>query len=364
MQAAVARLPGRWQPWRGARAVWWTSLPVWIALALICERQAPAAAYLITVPLAAAAVAVLIAPRLGRHAWTAFAAVAAIAIAICALDLVRLFLYAVAIVGWAAAVSPVWMQAALLGLGAVMIVPPLIAMASARAPMPQPNGVAGVIIGGALMMTFAGVWMQAAYTRDRPERRSVRYVDDRVSGTTWWEIGSVESGLGLRSAEGPSGWRVADAGERVHPRAGALRQPVVHRADSSAPMGAPPATVEGRFAAVPGVAPTLDVRVVTTEPVWIRLELPPHVYPMSSSIEGRLNRDRWNATYVSPAATAFDWRLTFGGGVTASSLMETAVVLTTSGLPGGAGPMRLPGWLPLERATWQARSVYVLPVLR
>jgi hypothetical protein len=189
-------------------------------------------------------------------------------------------------------------------------------------------------------------------------------VDDRIAGSTWWEIAGSERRLGLRSAEGPSGWRIADAGERVHAQAGGLRQPFIYRAEASAPLAAPPATVEGLFTVAPGVAPTLSLRVVTTEPVWVRLVLPRGVYPLSSSISGRLSRDQWSATYASPASSGLDWRLTFGGGVTASSLSETAVVLTTPGLPGGAGPMRLPGWLPVERTTWQARSVYVVPVLR
>jgi hypothetical protein len=364
VQAMLSRLPGRWQPWRGARAVWWISLPVWIALALFLERRAPAAAYLATVPLLAAAIVVLIARRAGGYAWIAWSAVASIVFVVWALDLVRLFLFAVAIFGWAGVVAPVWAQAALLLLGALMIVPPIVAIASGPRPLPTPNRAVAVAVGGALVMTFAGAWMQAAYTRDRPERRSVRYVDDRLSGATWWEVAGLEPRLGLRSAEGPTGWRVAEASERVHPRVGALRQPFVHRADASAPMGAPPATVEGRFVVATGAPPTLSVRVVTTEPVWVRLVLPDGVLPMSASIAGRLSRNQWSATYVSPASTSLDWRLTFAGDVTATALSETAVVLTTSGLPGGAGPMRLPGWLPVERATWQARSVYVLPVLR
>jgi hypothetical protein len=41
---------------------------------------------------------------------------------------------------------------------------------------------------------------------------------------------------------------------------------------------------------------------------------------------------------------------------------QILVALTTVGLPGGSGRLRLPDWLPKATATWRARSVFILPV--
>ena len=84
--------------------------------------------------------------------------------------------------------------------------------------------------------------------------------------------------------------------------------------------------------------------------------------PRESSIAG-VALGAWRATFIAPpVGQPMIFRFAFDAGVTPDALAGAAVVITSRGLPGGTGPLQLPAWLPQERATWHARSQFIMPV--
>jgi hypothetical protein len=356
----AAAVPERGRPWRHPAATWWVTLPVWIVLATVMQRSAPAAAYLAMIPLLAAAVLTLAVRRHATLLRLTSAVVLVIAGFFWIADTLRLLAFLVPLLAWLPLVAPVWLYPAVIAAAGLVVLPPALAALAGLQPRWASVGRVGVALAALVGVTGVSAYRAPAYTPDRPERRAARYVQDVVKGEAWWEIGRLEPELGINGS-GPEGarWlRVTDA-----PAASVilarLNQPIVFRTPS-APLGRTPADVRATFTREP-VRSVLELTIVPEENLIARIVLPQDLMPTESTLPGQVSAGRWSTTFVSPPASGLTVKLMFDRWPTAAP-PPILVTLTTLGLPGGTGRLRLPAWLPQETATWRARSVYVVGV--
>jgi len=108
-----------------------------------------------------------------------------------------------------------------------------------------------------------------------------------------------------------------------------------------------------------GIQLTLSV-VPREAGLTVSFVLPHGVTPARSSLPGTLRLERWTASFVAPPAEGIAWEASFRG-VTAEALRETRLAITSTGLPGGSGPQRLPAWLPQERTVWTSTATWIVP---
>ena len=346
-----------------AASIWWTTLPLWLLLTIVLQSFAPLASYLVAMPLAAAGIGVLVARK-----WPVVMRVSSIVVLgiVALLWIDRLgqvvgFLFP--LFGWLPIPPPVWLFPAAILLGALMLAPPLMTLLPSQTLAPKlAVGVTTLLL---LCVAATGVaaYLSPAYTADRPARRIVRYIQDDVRGEAWWEIGSTEPTLEIDSSslDGASWQRASDQVPAAVPFT-SINSPFRFRTTSSRMVNAPPATARGSLARAADGRSLFEVVVSGSEPFAARLVLPYAVTPVSSSLAGRVTAGRWTATYVAATPEGFTARLTFDP-LPPDALNGAVVVVTVTGLPGGQGRLRLPDWLPQERAAWQARSHFVLPVL-
>lgn len=348
---------------RGSRHpayVWAIALPVWIALSALAEWLVPAASYLWTIPLLTASLVILALPIVERGAARIGSAIVLASVgALWAQLSFDLLGFAVAVFGRLPVITPIVVYPAMLAVAITMVAPPLIAMLLAPdRPLARPS-----IVTASLLLAFAlataAAYTADAYTAANPLRRSARYVSDASTGRAYFEVASNEPGLDLPTADAPGGWqRLAgppDAGGPI-PR---LPGPFVFRAP------APPAIapVEIRSSLEPrdqGIE--LEIAARALDPgAAVRFVLPPGVRPARANLPGVVRRDgSWAATFVAPPAEGVAFRATFRRADEAA-LARAAVVVVAAGLPGGTGWQRLPAWIPRGRATWTARSWYIVP---
>ena len=358
--AAIMPAPGR--PIRDPRATWWVTLPVWIGLAIFLQRSAPTAAYLITLPLFGIGLLALFAA--GSVTWLR---VVSLAVLIDAAffglsDFPLLLGFLVPLFGWLPVIAPVWLFPALFAIVGALVAPPLSAALAGLAP----RTLTPLRVGGVLALTIAVTGYQAlraaAYTADRPERRQARYVQDDVKGEAWWEVGGLEPGVRLDGA-GPDGarWmRVTNAPD-TSVRLPRVLLPFAFRTAAPSTASAP-ARISATFTRQDGNRLAVRVTLVPQENLVAQFVVPGGVVPSTSTTEGVVSGDQWSATYVSPPASG-DW----GIGLTFDKWIGTEaprilVALTTVGLPGGTGRLKLLPWLPQATATWRARSVFISEV--
>jgi hypothetical protein len=184
-------------------------------------------------------------------------------------------------------------------------------------------------------------------------------VQDDVKREAWWEVGRLEADLGLVGA-GPDGarWlRVTDA-PSASVQLARLNQPIVFRTPSSPLVPRPPADVRATFTREL-VRSVMEITIVPDENLIARIVLPRDLMPTESTLPGQVSAGQWATTFVSPPASGLTVKLMFDRWPTVTP-PPVHVILTTLGLPGGTGRLRLPAWLPQETATWRARSVYVV----
>ncbi len=122
------RVSARWQPERAPAAVWWVTLPIWAALAILFHRAAPVAAYLFAWPLLLAGILVILCRRSTLGMAVASAIVLVASLALWARNTWILLHFMVPLFGWLPVTAPVWVYPALMAVAALVIAPPAIAL--------------------------------------------------------------------------------------------------------------------------------------------------------------------------------------------------------------------------------------------
>ncbi|MEN3336932.1 MAG: hypothetical protein V7647_608 [Acidobacteriota bacterium] len=354
---------GRWLPARahGPRdplVTWSLTLPPWLALATAMAWLAPSAAYLWTLPLLTASVLLLLVPaRSGPGIRGASVVVLAVAATLWLRDTLELLRFMTAVFGRLPVVTPVYVYAALITGAALMIVPPFVAAVAAIRPLARPSLFTALcLVATAITAGFA--YAAPAYTYEQPQRRTARALQEPGSATATWEVASLEPGLDLAS-DAPAGWTRQTGTAVASVPWGRLPHPFVFRAAGPA-LGAPPLEV-AELTTTPVAAGTeLTLSIVPRQKgIAVSFILPAGVTPARSNLPGALRLGRWTATFIAPPADGIQWRASFGPGVP-DPVHDVRIAVTQSGFPGGAGPQRLPGWLPQDRAVWMTSATWVI----
>jgi hypothetical protein len=359
MSRAGAWLPQRAHGMRHPAVTWSLTLPVWLALAMGALWIAPSAAYLWTLPLLTAAVALLLTPASSSTAIRlASVVVLAVAATLWLREAVEFFRVMVAVFGRLRLVTPVYVYAGIMAAAAVMIAPPFVAAAAAARPLMRPSlATAACLLAVAIAAGFA--YAAPAYTSEQPLRRYVRALQEADGTSAVWEVASIEPGLDLGPGA-PGGWSLQSSAAPATIPWGRLPHPFVFRTTGPA-LGPAPVDIAG-FAVQPleaGTEVTLTA-VPRRAALTVSFVLPAGVAPARSSLPGALRLGRWTATFVAVPADGIAWRASFSK-VDAGRLRDIRVVVADSGFPGGAGWQRLPDWLPQERAVWNATATWVVP---
>ncbi len=360
---SVSRL-GAWLP-RGLHGVrhpvvtWSLALPCWIVLDFAALWYAPAATYLVAVPLLVAGIALAaVPPASGGAIRLVSIVVLAVAATLWLRDTVELFRFMVAVFGRLPMVTPVFVYAAVLAAAAVMVVPPFLATAGGAQPLLRPSIVTTACL-AAVAIAAGAAYAAPAYTPDQPLRRHVRALQEPGQTTAIWEVGSNEPGLDLAPGA-PGGWTPRNDAPRTSVPWGRLADPFVFRTDGPA-LGPAPVDIAGFTArAVEGGA-ELSFTVVPRAPgLTVAFVLPAGLTPARSSLPGVPRLGRWAAVYVAPPREGILWRASFRD-ATPDQLRGVRVAVTDVGFPGGEGWQRLPGWLPQDHAVWNATATWVVP---
>jgi len=359
----AARLPARFRGCSDPAATWCVVLPVWIILGLAMVRWLPAASYLVTVPLAAAGLALLLAggrqPSIVRLASLVPTVVALLLWFRPAWSLLH---FMVANLGRQGSITPVFVYPALLLVTAVGIVVPVLAMmAGWTARLARPAYLTlGLVL--TLAGTFALAFFSPAYTNERPLLRSALYTEDATSGTAFYEVSASEPDIDAPGdAAAPRGWERVTGPVQISAPVPSLGGPFVYRA-MVRPVGEAAATVQSVTDAV-GPDRLVTITVVPRKArSTVTLVLPKGVTPIESSMAGMDRKGRWQASFTAPLPGGAVFRLRLRA-ADVGSLANARVVILTMGLPGGGdGFPGLPSWLPRERSAWSAGSVVVLPI--
>jgi hypothetical protein len=355
----AALVPAPIRPVRDPAATWWVALPVWIAGAVVLQRFAPTAAYLLTLPLLTASVLTLATGSTSAPLRLASIVVLGVGSFFGLGDLSRLLTFMVPLFGWLPVTAPVWLYPAVLSAAGLLVAPPLAAALAGLAPKTLTPVRTSALLALALLFIGFPTFSATAYTADRPERRMVRYVQDDVKGEAWWEVGGLEATPNLVGG-GPGGarWqRVTDAPD-TSVRLLRVMQPFVFRTPTSA-IASAPAEIRSTFSRGPQSEARLELTLVPRENLVVQVALPPGVVPSDSSLAGSVANDRWSGAYVAPPASGFTITMTFDRW-TAADAPQILLALTTVGLPGGSGRLELLPWLPQATTTWRPRSVFIV----
>jgi hypothetical protein len=342
-------------------AVWTLVLPVWIALAAAAQWMAPAASYLATVPLLAAAVVLVIVRVRSRVPVGAASALIFVVAGILWIRLgVDLLHFAVPAFGRFPIVTPLFAYPALMLVLSLYLAPPILALGAGRRHRRWVRRLVDGIFLIALAITGVLAYGASAYTEARPLRRVARYIEDVVLQRAYFEVAGNEPGLDLAGVvPDTENWQLArdqaPVGFPVGPPPGAFG----FRTRTTV-MAAPPASVQSVVRPEEGTA-TLEISVFPRAPgLAVRFALPPGVIPIDANLAGRVRNGRWLAACIAPPPEGIVFKARVRADQ-AASLGSTQVIVTDAGLPGGDGWQRLPPWLPQDRAVWTARSIFILP---
>jgi hypothetical protein len=359
MARAGRYLPSRWHPLRHPVTTWSLTLPVWIVLSTAVLWLAPAAGYLLVLPLLVAGIVLSVTPSSSVPAMRAASAlILAAAGAVWITDTIDLLRFMVPMFGRLPIITPVFAYAVVIGMAGSMLVPPFLATVVGSRPLLRPS-ILTVLLLLSVAVTGAMAYVAPAYTYEQPLRRVVRALQERDGSSATWEVGSSEPGLDL-AAGAPPGWTVAtDAAPATVPW-GRLLLPFVFRT-TGMPLGPAPAVVGSvNVRAVAGGA-ELSLNVAPREPgLTAAFVLPEGVTPVRSSLPGVRRSGRWTAIYVGVPAEGVTLEASFRD-ASPERLRETRVAVTARGFPGGGGWQRLPDWIPQERAVWSATATWVVP---
>jgi len=353
-------LPARFRPWQAPGAIWFLTLPVWMAATIGLQVVAPAASYLVALPLLVTAIGLLVSWR--SAAWIRLVSFVSLVLAavLCVPNTVRLIGFMAPLFGWMPVAAPAWLLPALAGTAGVMLVPGAVAMLAGRrakavrvSRMLMVLGIPVVACGGLTLMT-------PAYTEHRPQRRSVVYLQDQASDRAAWQVSGREPVTDLAgplpdAVWGPVGSVVVDR-SNVAGRAGPFR------AEAASPLLVDaadlPAVVRAEVQERPDGGRDMLITIVPRELTAAAIALPPGVEPLESSLPGREHDGRWTASHAAIPSAGLSVRIGFGA-LEPDRLRATTVTLVTARLPGPRGAW--PAWLPSRATTWSARSVFVIP---
>ncbi len=351
-------LPARVHGSRHPVLAWSLALPVWIFLAAVTSYYTPAAAYLFTLPLLAASVLLLLAPLSNGPAVRIASLVAfAVTATFWWWLLLQLLRFAVAHFGRQPEITPVWVYGAAMFVGALVLVPPVLAALTGR-PLRRPSLATALLL--VLVVAAAGYAYSApAYTHERPLRRAVMYAQDSTGGGGHWQVASNEPGLDLlvQAAQ----WQPLRGPLPLAVPVPRLPHPFVFHAKVDATWQIP-GVVSIRSGPV-GDAVEFTVSVVPSQRgIAATFVMPPGLTPVRPSLPGVVARGHWMATFgaVPPQGAAFHAFVPAGA---ENQLSRVRVVLRTSKLPGGDGWQGLPGWLLQDRTVWTSEARYIVQPL-
>lgn len=374
LATGIAGLAMGWAAWRaGCRlpfvlrgsarpeAVWALALPVWTLLTLVTSWRSPAAAYLPALPLLTAGVLICSLPLTRPMAIRAASAGVLIVVgSLWISPLFDLMGFVTPMLSRLPVVAPTLLFPGLLAAGAAMLAPPLLA-----AGMTWRGG--RVVPAADLLVTLLTVgslvwaYMAPAYTGERPERRSVRFVQESGDVRAYWEVGGLEADARVVRGGSRLDWEPVNGPPPVRSRVPAMNRPFVVRWSGPA-IGVPPGTVT---AALDRRSDGLDLRV-EVQPLQsdlvVELRLPAGGVPRTASLPGTATRaGGWVATYVAPDPEGLSLTAEFAPDQ-ADAIAAGSVLLRTRRVPGGVGWQQLPGWLPRERTVWSGEAVYAYPL--
>jgi hypothetical protein len=353
-------VPARFRASAHPAFVWTVTLPVWLVSAALASWYIPGASHMATLPLLAAAV--LLAGVNAEHADAVrIASIVALGTAgVLWIDhALQTLRFAVGVFGRLPIITPVVVYPALLFVAGIFIAPPLLAVVSGRGRGWARGGTVTWAILLAASVAAGVAWMAPAYSDERPEHRSARYVHDVAAGRAYWEVAASEPGLDLLDGmPEPGQWDPVNDQPPVGVPLGPLGAAFIFRARASL-LESPPARASSTVA-IDGDAARLEVTVLPAEEGEVMVfALPPGLRPLASNLAGAVRNGRWRAVYAAVPQEGVTLRASFPS-TDVARLGEVRAVVFRSGLPGGTGWQRLPRWLPQNHAVWQARSVFVM----
>jgi hypothetical protein len=365
--AAMAPLPLK--PDGTPFGVWLVALPAWIALLCLALRQAPAASYLLSLPLLA--VIVLVVPTLWLvgngpvpRTWPARVGsllVVALTWMLWAPDLAALLPFAVTMLGRMPVVTPTWAYPAVFFVAGIVLWPPVLAVLVGRIRWRLPHGIAAGSLMFALVVTGVLAWMAPAFTDERPQQRSAIFVDDRIRGAAHWELHGNEPGVDIgRGAPANVAWQVVERspvpGIDIDPKAH------VFRASVPVPTAPVPAAITANIVRRPGDA-DVEITVTPRDAEWqaVAIVLPESIVPTRSTLAGRTRRGRWQAWYMTMPGDGISWRGTVPASQ-ADRLAGTEVWIARVRLPEAGSGERVPAWLRAAHTAWMTRHVVMVGV--
>lgn len=354
-----AVVPDRLKPEGTPIGVWFATIPVWIALSIAGLIYAPAASYLVWVPLAACVIllpAALWRPVLARAAT---AGVLLVTWTLWLPELLSLLMFAVAVLGRLPIVTPLFVYPALLFAGGIMIWPPVLGLLVGRPHYRVRHPMAGGVLMLALVITGVLAVTGQSYSTSRPLRRTAVFLDDRVRGTAQWELSSNEPGVDIAAGAPPNvQWRAVSE-QMITGRVGMPQYAFGFSGNVPVPSNPVPARITAFVIRRPADA-DIEVSIVPTEhdPLRVSLVLPENIVPTRSTLPGRTAAGRWRALHTNVPATGLTWRATVPASQ-ADRLASTEAWISTTRLPGSVPDSDLPAWLSAERTAWSTRYTVV-----
>lgn len=350
--------------------VWFAALPAWIALLVLALLRAPAAAYLVGLPLVTVVflmtpVVVAAGPRgqLTTRLWPARIASGVVAVVtwvVLLADVVALLRFAVPLLGRMPIVTPTWTFPAAFFLVGILLWPPVLAVLVGRMRYRVAHGLAGAVLMVVLVVTGLLAWTGPAYTSERPQQRSALFVEDRVRGTAHWELSGNEPGVDIGAGAPVNvAWQVT-RGSAV-PAAEVV--PKAHMFRGTVPLtGEPaPAAVVATVVRRGGDA-DLEVTVTPVDGEWnaVAFVLPSPLVPTRSSLPGRTRGGVWQAWYTTLTPDGLTWRATVPLSQ-AERLAGSEVWVARFRLPGAPAGQRVPSWLRSPQTAWMTQHIVRLP---
>lgn len=350
--------------------VWFVAVPAWGGLLVLALLRAPAASYLVFLPLLT--VVLVLTPALLAatpsaefrvRLWPARVASAVVVIVTWLLlvpDVLALLRFAVPLLGRMPIVTPAWAFPSVFFLVGVLLWPPVLAVLVGRLRYRVPHGLAGAVLMVVLVVTGLLAWTGPAYTSERPQQRSALFVEDRVRGTAHWELFGNEPGVDIGAgAPGNVAWQLT----RGSALPAAEVVPKAHLFRGTVPLtGEPaPATVVATVVRRAGDA-DIEVTVTPVDGEWnaVAFVLPSPLVPTRSSLPGRTRGGVWQAWYTTLAPAGLTWRATVPLGQI-ERLAGSEVWVARFRLPGAAAGERVPSWLRSPQTSWMTQHIVRLP---
>ena len=342
-------------------AIWCFTLPVWMALAGLTEWLVPAAAFLWTVPLLAAGLALLTLARGDAASYRVASAAILLVVGVLWLrDGWLLLEFLVTVLGRQPIVTPVWLLPAFVTVVALMVVPPLAGLRDYEHPWlsrPTATATAVLLCAGALVSAY----IAPAYTADRPLRATARYLQHAGTDEAVWELGSNEPMLAMAIDGRALEWRPAvDAATPAGQWIGALSHPFVLRAIDPR-HHAVPAAISASLARRGSDGRFQLIVVPEHEGTTVAIVFPPDVVPRDATLPGIVGADgRWRAGQLAVSGTGMAFEATLTDAA-ADLLRQSLVIIETQRLP-DAPANGQPAWLRAEHIAWRTTASYVQPL--